>query len=202
MDSTHTQLLESILFFKGEPLSRKRLANLLSCTEEEIEVAAQDLEEKLTDRGIVLLRKNDELMLGTHKASSALIEQFIKDELHKDLGKAGLETLSIILYMSPVSRSEVDYIRGVNSNFIMRNLLMRGLVEKIEKENDKRSFAYRPTFELLSFLGVTEISDLPDYETVRSDLLQKKQAKEEVEAKERTEALPEEAPEDALMSGE
>ena len=69
-------------------------------------------------------------MLGTAPQMSATVETLTKEELMKDLGKAGLETISIILYKGPISRAEIDYIRGVQSNFILRNLLVRGLIEK------------------------------------------------------------------------
>jgi len=94
--------------------------------------ALKNLETSLSDRGIVLVTKEDEVTLGTAKDTSELIEKLTKDELVRDLGKAGLETLSIIIYQGPISRAEIDYIRGVQSNFILRNLMIRGLVEKIQ----------------------------------------------------------------------
>jgi segregation and condensation protein B len=97
---------------------------------------------------------------------------------------AGLETLSIVLYLGPVSRSEIDYIRGVNSNFILRNLLMRGLVERIEHETDKRSLKYRPTFELLSFLGIGSVEELPEYETTRAEIEARKEASKKEDLRE------------------
>ena len=92
-----------------------------------------------------------------------MIEELCKEELSRDLGKAGLETLSIVLYRGPITRSGIDYIRGVNSTFILRNLLIRGLVEKIPNPNDQRSFLYRATFDLLSHLGIPRVEDLPEY---------------------------------------
>jgi segregation and condensation protein B len=109
-------------------------------------------------------------MLGTAPEASALIEQLTREELSKDLGKAGLETLSIIVYKSPITRADLDYIRGVNSSFILRNLQIRGLVEKITNPADARSFLYRPTFELLQHLGVTRVEDLPEYGTLVDQL--------------------------------
>jgi segregation and condensation protein B len=96
-----------------------------------------------------------------------LIESLIKDELSKDLGKAGLETLAIVLYRGPIARSEVNYIRGVNSNYILRNILVRGLIEK-DEASSARSTVYRPTFELLSYLGISKVEDLPEYQNARS----------------------------------
>ncbi len=162
--------IEAILFWKGEPVSVKKLSQIFSKTEEEIKNATRELEEKLKDRGIVLVSKDDEYTLATSKDVSEIIEKLTKEELVKDLGKAGLETLSIIIYQGPISRAEIDYIRGVQSNFILRNLMIRGLVEKISNPNDQRSFLYKPTFELLSYLGVSRIEDLPDFEKARNEI--------------------------------
>ena len=124
----------------------------------------------LNERGITLIQLEDEVTLGTSKEASELIESLTKEELTKDIGKAGLETLSIILYQGPISRAELDYIRGVNSQFILRNLLVRGLIEKIDNPKDQRSFLYKPTLQLLSFIGISKIEDIPDFQSVKSDI--------------------------------
>jgi segregation and condensation protein B len=162
--------IEAILFWKGEPQSIKKLAEILSKSEAEIKAGLEVLKEKITERGVELVFKDNEVMLGTSAKISALIEKLTKDELVKDLGKAGLETLSIIAYKGPISRAEIDYIRGVQSNFILRNLQIRGLIEKVTDEKDQRRFLYRPTFELLTFMGVSKIEDLPEYEKVKNEL--------------------------------
>ena len=87
----------------------------------------------------------------------------------RDLGRAGLETISIILYKNPVTKNEIDFIRGVNSQFIIRNLLIRGLIERIPNPNGRGNL-YQPTFELLRYMGVEKIENLPDYEKVRVSL--------------------------------
>ena len=130
----------------------------------------EGLDESLKNRGITLVRKDDEVMLGTSAEMSALIEKLTKEELMKDLGKAGLETLSIILYKGPVKRSEIDYIRGVNSAFIIRNLLVRGLVERVNDPKDQRGYLYRPTFDFMAFLGVSKIK-ISEYGAVGEELL-------------------------------
>lgn len=162
--------IESILFFKAEALSIKKLAEILNAKEGMIEDALVVLQERLRGRGVVLLRKEDKVMLGSSPEAGVLIEKMIKDELSKDLGKAGLETLAIVLYRGPVTRSMIDYIRGVNSTFILRNLLVRGLVEKIPNPDDQRSLLYRPTFELLAHLGVAKIEDLPEYSKIQEEI--------------------------------
>lgn len=155
--------LEAILFFKAEPLSIKKLAQILKTDETEIKNALEILKEKLLGRGVTLVEKDDEVMLGTAPEASGIVEELSREELSRDLGKAGLETLSIVLYRGPITRSGIDYIRGVNSTFILRNLLIRGLVEKIPNPSDQRSFLYRATFDLLSHLGIPRVEDLPEY---------------------------------------
>ncbi len=170
--------IEALLFWKAESVSTKKLGEILGVSVEEIEVAVQELQTKLAGRGLSLLRFENDITLGTAKNMSAIIEQLTKEELVKDLGKAGLETISIILYQGPISRAEIDYIRGVNSNFIIRNLLIRGLVEKVSNPKDQRSFLYKPTLELLSFLGTESTDKLPEYEKVRADIAAFKDNKE------------------------
>lgn len=162
--------IEAILFFKGEPTKIKELARILQVTESQVEDSALLLKEEMHNRGIQLLSKDDSLALGTAPEMSNIIEEVRKDEISKDVGRAGLEALSIILYKSPVTRSEIDYIRGVNSTFILRNLLIRGLIERSSNPGDKRSFIYKPTFELLSFLGISDIKDLPEFKEVQEEL--------------------------------
>jgi len=161
--------LEAILFWKGEPVSIKKLSQTLRKPEDEISLALKELKEKLEHRGVSLLWKDDEVTLGTSKDTSELIEKLRKDELVRDLGKAGLETLSIIIYRGPLSRAEIDYIRGVQSTFIIRNLMIRGLIEKIPNPKDQRSFLYKPSFDLLSFLGVTKIEEMPEFLKVKEE---------------------------------
>lgn len=162
--------LEALLFWKGEPLTKKKIEIALACTSLELETALSALETSLSGRGIRLMRHEDEIELRTAPEMSDVITQLTKEELVRDLGKAGLETLSIILYKSPIKRSEIDYIRGVNSSFIVRNLLIRGLVERItEKETVGRGYSYKPTMDLLAHLGIAKIEDLPDYAKVKAE---------------------------------
>jgi len=162
--------IEAILFWKGEPVKIKKLAEILSVEISAIEENLKVLEQKLSGRGLTLQRLEDEVTLGSHSEMSGLIEKMVKEELVRDLGKAGLETLTIILYKGPVKRSEIDYIRGVNSQFILRNLLIRGLVERVTDPKDERSYLYKPTFDLLSHLGISKIEDLPEFDTLRKQI--------------------------------
>jgi segregation and condensation protein B len=164
------QQLEAILFYFAEPKSIDELAKMLKVSREEINSSLNILRESLSTRGVRLMVAGDMISLATAPEVSGMIEQMVKEEREKELGKAGLETLSVILYHGPITRSAVDHIRGVNSTFIIRNLLIRGLVEKIENSKDQRSFLYRPTLDILRFLGVTRVEDLPSYEETRAEL--------------------------------
>lgn len=160
------QKIEAILFFKSEPVSFKKLEDILKVSKSEIKDAVSNLKTNLENRGIVLQEKNNEITLGTAPELSKLIEDLQKEELNRDLSKASLETLSIILYKNGVSRSEIDYIRGVNSSFTLRALSVRGLVEKTLDPKDNRRYIYKPSFELMSFMGIKSVAELPDYEEI------------------------------------
>ncbi len=164
------QKIEGLLFYKGEPMSIKKLAELLHVKNEEVQESISKLEESLSGRGITLIRKEDEVMLGVAKELSQTIEDIRREEITKDLSKATLETLSIILYRNGSTRSEIDFIRGVNSSFILRNLLIRGLIEKEQDPKDSRRIIYKPTFDVLSYMGVVNIKDLPNFEETNKEL--------------------------------
>ncbi len=164
------QKIEAILFYKSEPVSVKKLAGILRVKEGEIQDALKILEESLRSRGVRLVRKDDEVMLGTAPELSGLLEDIVKSELSQDLGRAGLETLAIVIYQGPITRAKIDFVRGVNSSFILRNLAIRGLVDRVSNSADSRSYLYKPSFQLLSHLGVTKVEDLPDYVEVVNNL--------------------------------
>src|SRR3989344_7383279 len=135
--------LEALLFYRGEPVEVKERAKVLECTAKDIEESLITLKKRLEGSGIALLRVNTSVELASAPGAAKLIERIRKEELSKDLGKAGSETLAIILYRSPVTRAEIDYLRGVNSTFIFRNLMIRGLIERVPNPSDQRSFCYR-----------------------------------------------------------
>lgn len=186
------QAIEALLFWRGEPVSLKELIKSLKTTEDKIHEALVNLSENLKGRGLVLLANEDqEYMLGTSTEASELIERLTKEELSKDLGKASLETLSLIVYRGPIKRSEIDYVRGVNSTFILRNLLVRGLIDKKPAPDDNRTSIYTPSFKLLSYLGITTVSNLPNYKAVQDEIEKFREEKDkDIEHPETTEPQP------------
>jgi segregation and condensation protein B len=165
--------IEALLFWKNENVTISWLSKSLEKSLEEIEEALKELDTvlKTTERGIFLQRNGDDIALKTAPEASSLIEKFSKEELVKELTPSSLETLSIISYRGPISKKEIDYIRGVNSGFILRNLLIRGLIAK-EEGKEGRGNLYKPTLELLSLLGITNLAELEEYDTFKSEIEQ------------------------------
>ncbi|MDE1924874.1 MAG: SMC-Scp complex subunit ScpB [Patescibacteria group bacterium] len=163
-----TQQLEALLFALGRPVSRTELQKLLDVSPEELGGAIEYLTSG--GRGVVLVDDGKMLELRTAPAAAALIERICKEEYARDIGRAGLEALAAVLYRGPLTRAEIDFIRGVNSSQTLRTLAMRGLVRKVPNPKDERSFLYEPTTELLAQLGVSHRSLLPEFNEVRDKL--------------------------------
>jgi len=163
-----TQQVEALLFYKGEPMRISVLAKTLNRPEEAVRGALQQLQANLTNHGIALVMEGEYAGLATSPESTQLIEAVRKEELEGPLGKAGLETLAIVIYHGPLSKADIEYIRGVNSSSILRSLTMRGLIEKIDNPNDRRSVLYRPTPELPAHLGISSTAEAPEFETVKN----------------------------------
>lgn len=163
--------VEAILFYSSEPMKVGFLAKTLEVSEEEISGALKSLEEILRTRGIRLLSHQNEVSLVTAPEFSDLIEKMIKEERERDLGKASLETLAIVAYKGPITKKEIEYIRGVNSQYALRSLLLRGLVEKAGVEGDERMVGYTITSDTLRYLGLSNLRELPEYTKVREEIL-------------------------------
>jgi len=162
--------IEGLLFYKGEPATYTSLSKTLGADRGEIINACTNLQEELKERGIVLVVSEDEVALQTHPDLQKTIETIAKEEFEGPLTKNALETLSIILYHGPLSKPQIDYIRGVNSNFILRNLSVRGLVDKKKDPNDSRTHRYSASLDMLSHLGMKRVEDLPEYVQYREKI--------------------------------
>jgi segregation and condensation protein B len=168
--------LEALLFAAGEALPKKRIISMLSITPEMLSAAAKELSEGLAGRGLALIETDNELELRTAPDAATVVEEYRKSELSRDLGKASLEVLAIILYQSGATRSEIDWIRGVNSTAALRSLLLRGLIERETDSQDKRRIRYTPSIEAYAHLGVKNAQELPNAEAIRTLLTQQVEA--------------------------
>jgi segregation and condensation protein B len=153
-------LIEAILFYKATPQKKSALQKLFSVDDESWTIATEQLRHRLEFGATRLVETDTELSLATAPELSEFIETMRKGELKGDISKAGAETLAIILYKEPVSRAEIDRIRGVNSSFILRHLLVKGLVTR---ESIGNSYQFRITPELLQHLGTSNKSELPRF---------------------------------------
>ncbi len=162
-------VIEALLFSLGA-LSVADLAGYTGASLEDVNIAIEYLANNRAGQGIVLVSSGDMLELRAAPEAAEIIEQARMETYNRDIGRAGMEVLAAILYQGAQSRAQIDFIRGVNSAQILRNLTMRGLIRKIPNPKDPRQFVYEPTTELLTYLGITNISAMPEFENMRSQL--------------------------------
>ncbi|MEI7749833.1 MAG: SMC-Scp complex subunit ScpB [Candidatus Moraniibacteriota bacterium] len=163
--------IESLLFLHGEPISVARLSKALSASEAEIEVGLEDLAQRyvLPESGLTLIRNGKNAELATRAENAPDVEAMLVSDREETLGKATMETLSVVAYRGPVSRASIDAIRGVNSSFALRSLLLRGLIDRRPNPFDAREFEYTPSFRLFELLGIGSNGELPEYATLSRD---------------------------------
>lgn len=166
--STLQAKIEALLAVSPRPLHIKKLAELTGAKKEEVREAVTALSARLEDSGSgsAVVQVGDEVRFGSAPELSGIVEAFVKDETTGELTRPQLETLTVIAYRGPVSKAELDQIRGVNCTIIIRNLLLRGL---IDEDIESGVPTYQVSMEFMRFLGVRKISDLPDYELLRKD---------------------------------
>ena len=161
--------IESILFVANRPMTLAKLAEACDAKKEEVADAVEVLAARynVEGSGVRILRNGSDVQMATSPESSATVQEFLKDETTGELTKPSLETLTIVAYRGPVTKAELEQIRGVNCSVILRNLLMRGLVEVQGEPYDPRAI-YRVTMDFLRFLGVSAVEELPEYDALRS----------------------------------
>ncbi len=159
--------LESLLFVLTKPISRKQLAKLVGVAEAEVNSAITALAaaRNSLSSGIHLLLDDDLVQLVTNPEHAELVAKATNVELDTELTRPSLETLTIIAYRGPLTKPEIEAIRGVNCSLILRNLQLRGLVDERD-DVVKMQPTYRLSTDALRFFGVHEVSELPDYSTL------------------------------------
>lgn len=159
--------LEAILFQYGEPVPVKKLMKLLGLGSGDFEKLLSDWAvglEQNPERGLVLLQKEDKIQLVTKPALHSLIQELVQEEFREEVTPAAVETLAVVAYLGPIPKSAIDYIRGVNSSFTLRNLLVRGLVERKALPEKGNIYHYEITFDFLKHIGLERIQELPEYQ--------------------------------------
>ena len=169
--------LESLLFVANKALKLKDLAKFFQVENSEIKEAISNLKQEYQKnklRGLEILEHQDEYQLLSSRENSQIVQNFFKYNFTGDLSPASLETLSVIAYREPVSKGDLERIRGVNCSLILRNLLMRGLVkENFDKKKQETYYSITPEF--LKYLGLEKVQDLDQY-----DKLSKSETIEEI----------------------
>ena len=165
--------IESLLFIAARPLNLKKISEQVGESKEGVSAAISELvdEYKKDGRGIRILQIDDEYQMSTNPESAKMIKDFLKDEMTGELTRPALETLTIIAYRGPISKPELEQIRGVNCSLILRNLLIKGLAET-KTAGVGGEALYSVTFDLLRHLGITKVEELPDYDKLsKSEIL-------------------------------
>lgn len=174
--------IETLLFVSGKPLSINKIGELTGGESADIKKTLNDLTEEYKSRagGIIIAKNSGKYQMFTSPENAKIVQDFSKSEVTGDLTDPAIETLTIIAYRGPISRPELEEIRGVNCGLIIKNLTIRGLIEfqkgKNLKENydGKREFSseenyYSITFDFLKFLGLNSVDHLPDYEKLSQE---------------------------------
>lgn len=161
--------VEALLFITSEPTSPAQLAAALEVSTAEVDRALSDLHESFRTRGLRLQRYNGRVQLTTAPEAAELIERFLGLEATTRLSRAALETLAIVAYQQPVTRPQVDSVRGVNSDGVMKSLLGKGLIQEGGRaEGPGRPILYSTTPEFLQHFGLNSLMELPPLELIES----------------------------------
>ena len=197
--------IEAILFALGREISAMELANTLDVEEADVIQAVEALKEKYNPtQGVTLIGVNGQYQLVTNNKYYEEVNKFVENTKRKNLSVAAQETLSIIAYNPKITKTEIENIRGVNSDFAVSRLLECGLIEEVARLNlPGRPAAYSVTNEFLRSCGIEKVEDLPDYENIKikdeqmlvTDYEEKTEVENETETSENTEVENEETKE-------
>jgi segregation and condensation protein B len=157
--------LEAVLFVSPVAVTPAQLAFALEITEAEVEAGLKRLAEDYQSRGLRLQRHAGRIQLTTAPEVSEVVERFLGLEITSHLSRAALEALSIVAYQQPVTRPQVDSIRGVNSDGVMKSLLHKGLIQDVGRApGPGRPILYASTPEFLQHFGLSSLEELPALE--------------------------------------
>ena len=163
--------LEALLFVAERPLTRREIAALAGTDRETVDARLGDLEVALRDRGLRLVVDGDRVELATAAEGGALVARYVGADAIR-LSPASLETLAIVAYRQPITKSAVERIRGVDSDYTIRTLLHRRLVVELGRSDAPgRPFLYGTAFEFLERFGLTSLEELPPLDVDVADRL-------------------------------
>jgi segregation and condensation protein B len=166
-------MVESLLFVASEPVPVTQIAEALEVKVAEVEQALTELNAEIVARGVRVQRKGDKVQLTTQPECAPYVEKFLGLDLTTRLSKPALETLAIIAYQQPVTRAQIEHVRGVNCDAVLATLLNRGLIEELGRlETAGRPIQYGTTFAFLQHFGLRGLEDMPSLQPEETVALQ------------------------------
>jgi len=154
--------LEAILFSSNRPLKLRELQQATESGPKEVEAALEELRDALAGRGLMLQRQGDQVQLVTRPEVAAYVRRALRPEVTGKLSPAAYETLAIVAYQQPVTRSRIEEIRGVNCDSVLGNLELRNLVVEVGRGSGPgQPKLYGTTMRFLQVLGLASLDDLP-----------------------------------------
>lgn len=165
-----SRLLEALLFVSSKPLPVRTLVRLTEAKPEQVKSALSEIRDRFQseDHGLRLQETGDTVQLVTHPDAGKLLTRYLQEEEFGELTRPALETLTIIAYRGPITKSDLDTLRGVNCALILRNLLIRGLVTA-HGEPRTVTTTYTVSHEFLRHLGAARPEDLPQFDALSKD---------------------------------
>lgn len=156
--------LEAILFATAKPVAISQLKKQLDLSDEVLGEALADIKARMNTQhsGIHLLEHDGKIQLVTNPDFGQDVLAFLKKEASGPLTRPSLETLAVIAYQGPVTKPEIEQVRGINCSLILRNLLVRGLIEE-QQDTQRLQNVYQVSAEFLKELGVHSVEELPDF---------------------------------------
>ncbi|PID55521.1 SMC-Scp complex subunit ScpB [candidate division KSB3 bacterium] len=168
----HSAVCEAILFMSGKAVSFARIAELMDISVADVQDIVASLQQSYDardDTGLKLLVKDEHVQMVTRPAVADVIEEMTKKELEGPLTPVAMEVLSIIAYRGPIAKVDIEAVRGVNCAFTLRNLMRRGLIERVKGDEGKRTQQYQVTMDFLRLLGVASVEELPEFMELSRD---------------------------------
>ena len=167
-DKKAKSIIESLLFIAGTPLSLKVLKDIIELPEKEIHRLITELTEEYKDRGIMVIEVAEGFQMATNNEHSPWVKKLITTKIPSRLSQKSLETLALIAYKQPITKAEIEAIRGVNSEGVIRTLLDRKIIKILgRKEVPGRPLLYGTSKEFLHYLGLKSLSELPTFKDLQ-----------------------------------
>ncbi|MDF2677361.1 MAG: scpB [Bacillota bacterium] len=166
-------IIESLLFAWGEPLNINEISKILNIKASEITVLLNQMSESFeqdTERGLIIQKFGNSYQLTTKKENFDFIQSLLQTQVNKSLSSAAMETLSIIAYEQPVTKVEIELIRGVKCSNVIKGLIDKNLIKEVGKiDKPGRPTLYATTDEFLKHFGLKSIDELPALKTEKDE---------------------------------